>query len=152
MALRTLASAVIAVSLAAVALTAQAPGTIKACSLMTKAEVKQALGKVSPVWDMLPPEEEPVGKGSSCNYPGLMLQVDPFSIDAFKRAAGVKPVSGLGDEAYFRDNKAGYAELALRSGSHVLTFQLDKENDAEALAAPPARLVAVARLAISKLR
>jgi hypothetical protein len=146
------AASVVGLGLMAASLAAQAPAKIAACSLMTKAEVKQALGTVSPVWDLLPPEEEPAGRGSSCNYPGLMLQVDPFSIDAFRQVKGVQPVSGIGDEAYFRDNKAGYAELALRTGSHVVTLQLTKENEAAVLTAPPGPLVAVAKLAISKLK
>ena len=51
----------------------------KACSLFTKAEVKKITGTDDPVFNMVPPREEPLGAGSACFYSGIVLQVDPFS-------------------------------------------------------------------------
>src|SRR4026209_1043410 len=77
-------------SLAAQSRTPQQPSgagsqKIKACSLVTKEEVKKHL-PWRPHLDQFPVEEEDIGTtGSSCNYPSVFIQVMLFtqgSIDA----------------------------------------------------------------------
>ena len=80
---------------------------IKACSLVTKEEVKKHL-PWRPQLDQFPVEEEDIGTtGSSCNYPSVFIQVMLFtqgSIDAARKISGIETVSGIGDEAYFSNS------------------------------------------------
>jgi len=79
------------------------------------------------VFDMFPPQEEPLGTyGSSCNYPSVTLQVIPFlssTIDAARTRGPLESVPNVGDEAWLYDNPAGYAELYVKVGSRMLTLQ-----------------------------
>jgi len=107
-------------------------GAVGACSILTK----ELAGTFSPyagtrVMDLMPPEEEALGKsGSSCTYAGITLQVNPFTperLDALYKEQGAtwSPVPEIGDRAYFYDNKNGYAELYVKSGSRTFTIQMD---------------------------
>jgi len=86
---------------------------IKVCGLLPAAQVKQLIGGDA-MFDRFPPEEEAMGNfGSSCNYAGAMVQVMSFtqaSIDAARKRGRLEPVTGVGDEAYFYDNRGQYAE------------------------------------------
>jgi hypothetical protein len=99
---------------------------IKVCQLLPRAEVKKLIGG-NQVFDMMPPEEEALGTyGSSCNYPGVLIQVIPFhqsTIDAARKRGGIESVPGVGDEAHLYNNPAGYAELYVKVGSRLLTLQ-----------------------------
>src|SRR5262245_50105882 len=70
---------------------------IKACSLVSKEEVKKHLPWI-PVLDGMAVEEEPVGaSGSSCNYPSVFIQVLPFSqraIDLARKKQGLETIKG----------------------------------------------------------
>ena len=109
---------------------------ISACSLVPKEEVKRYL-PWSSVLDNMPIEEEPIGAvGSSCNYPTVFVQVMPFSqgtFDAARRQGGLEAISGVGDEAYFRNNADRYAELYVKSGKQLLTLQANLEDDMESV-------------------
>ena len=64
-----------------------APPAIHACTVLPANEVKRLIGLPDPLnlYTTLPPEEQPVGRGSSCNYPNVHVQIDPFdwsTIDA----------------------------------------------------------------------
>ena len=102
------------------------PPVIKVCGLLARAEVKQLIGG-NQVFDMLPPEEEALGTyGSSCNYPGVLIQVLPFNqgtIDAAKKRGRLETVAGVGDEAHLYENPAGYAELYVKVGPRLMTLQ-----------------------------
>jgi hypothetical protein len=78
-------------------------------------------------FDGAAPREEPLGShGSSCVYPGLMIQVVPFvraSIDAAKARGGLSVILGIGEEAYLYDNRAGYAEIYAKVGPRLLVVQ-----------------------------
>lgn len=121
-------------------LLAQSPAAnaarINACSLVPKEEVKQYLPWIS-VLDNMPIEEEPIGAtGSSCNYPTVFVQVMPFSqgtIDAARRKGGLEAISGVGEEAYFHNNADLYAELYVKSGKHLVTFQANLEDDMDSV-------------------
>lgn len=111
------------------------PG-VKACSLMSKEEVRQLL-PWHDLLDGMPIEEEAVGvSGSSCNYPSVFIQVLPFSqhtIEAFRDTDGVESVGDMGDEAYFRNNRDEYAEVVVKAGDHLLTVQANVDSTVEAV-------------------
>lgn len=101
---------------------------VKACSLLSLAEVK----KLAP-WDkhldaFAKAEEFPLDSyGSSCEYPTVGIQVMAFNrgtIDQLKKGGPVETVPGVGDEAYIRNNRGYFAEMAVRVGPHLLTVQL----------------------------
>jgi hypothetical protein len=111
------------------------------------------------LYTTLPPEEQPVGRGSSCNYPNVHVQIDPFAwstIDALraKTPIRVQAIPGIGEAAYLRANKkssAEFAELYARIGTQVLTIQLDVPEGKTTAAVKPG-IVALAQVYGSKLR
>jgi len=152
------------VSVAAVgqAQTGRATGAAPhACSVLPANEVKRLIGLPDPLnlYTTLPPEEQPVGRGSSCNYPSVHVQIDPFAwptIDALraKTPTDYEAIPGVGDAAYLRANKKSsveFAELYARIGTHVLTIQLDVP-EGKATAAVKPGMVALAQAYVSKLR
>ena len=137
----------------AAALTPKA-GPIKACSLVARAEVKK-LVPWAPHVDQMPEEEEPVGTaGSSCNYPSVTVQVLSASqglLEAAKKQYKLETVSGVGEEAYFRNNKNLYAELYVRAGQYLLTLQGNVPTGKTPESMKPA-LESLAKLYLEKLR
>ena len=134
----------------------------KACSLFTKAEVKKITGTDDPVFNMVPPREEPLGAGSACFYSGIVLQVDPFSAAGLeanrqKNGANWETVAGIGDKAYVRVNKnpgAGLHVVELYStvGARVFTIQMSvRPADAPSDSVRPA-LLSLAKAMAAKLR
>jgi hypothetical protein len=125
---------------------------IRACSLLPKAEVKKHLPWIAAL-DQMPAEEEAVGKsGSSCNYPSVFIQILPFAqgtIDAFKKSGGMEAISGVGDEAYFRNNKDRYAEVLVRAGKYLVTLQANVDNN---MATVKANAVNLAKALVAKLK
>ena len=125
---------------------------MEVCKLISKQDVKKHLPWIDAL-DQMPIEEEAVGtSGSSCNYPTVHVQVLPFSrgfIDAARKSGAVETVSGVGDEAYFRNNKNRYAELFVKVGSRILTLQADVDDGIEAV---KPHVIELARLYITKLR
>jgi hypothetical protein len=101
---------------------------IKACSLLPKELAMKVSGDVNKRVFDLPPEEEPAGKGSACHYADITLQIDPFTaafIDqTAKKDAAWTPVAGVGDRAWFRDNKGHYAELMGHVAGRTFTIQM----------------------------
>ena len=155
-----LVSAAVALSLAQAvpliaAQAAQAPASsIKVCGLLPRAEVKKLIGG-DQMFDKMAPEEEPVGNyGSSCNYPGVLVQVLSFSqhsIDAARKRGKLDDLAGIGDAAYAFDNPAGYAEIYVKVGTRLLTIQRDVPiGRTQADVRPGA--IALARTLVSKLR
>ena len=101
---------------------------VEVCSLLSLAEVKK-LAPWPPHLDAFAKaEEEAIPQGSSCNYPTVDVQVMSFrqsTIDRLKKTDKLEPVSGIGDEAYLRNNKDRYSELLARVGPHLLTVQFN---------------------------
>jgi hypothetical protein len=126
-----------------------APQRIAACSLLPKAEVRKHL-PWNDVVDRMAPEEEPVGAaGSSCNYPSVVIQV--FPVGRLVRGQpttepGWQPLSGVGDEAWFRSSRANYAELYVKTATHTVTVQANADGDVDAVK-PGAASLAQALLA-----
>ena len=103
----------------------------------------------------MPEEEEPVGTaGSSCTYPSVSIQVLPASqgmLEAAKKNYKLEAVSGVGEEAYFRNNKNLYAELYVKAGKHLLTLQGNVPTGKTPESMKPA-LESLAKLYVEKLR
>jgi hypothetical protein len=127
---------------------------IKVCGLLPAAQVKQLIGG-DQMFDRFTPEEEAIGNsGSSCNYAGVVIQVMSFtqaSIDALRKRGGLEPVTGLGDEAYFYDNRGQYAELYVKVGARLLTVQRDVPAGQTTATARPGA-IALATALVAKLR
>jgi hypothetical protein len=107
------------------------------------------------VFDMMPPQEEALGTyGSSCNYPGVLIQVMPFSqgtIDSARKRGGLETIAGVGDEAYAWTNPSGYVELYVKVGPHLMTLQRDIEKGKAAADVKPGT-VALAKALVPKLK
>ncbi len=128
---------------------AAAASKIKVCSLLTKEEVKKHLPWNALV-DKMAPEEEAVGTtGSSCTYPTVRIQVLGKGKPGPPSPTGYAPVSGLGEEAYFRNNRNRYAELLVRVGNYTLTLQADADGNIETV---KPRVVSLAQALIAKLK
>ena len=125
---------------------------IAVCSLVPKEEVKKHL-PWRPQLDQFPIEEEAVGtSGSSCNYPSVLIQVLPFSqgtIDAARKGGGLEAVSGIGEEAYFHNNRDRYAQLYVKTGKYLLTLQSNWDGKSEAVKSGTLNL---AKVLVTKLR
>ena len=129
-----------------------------ACSILSRDEVKPFAGG-SPLFDMLPPEEEPSGRGSACNYGRgiIYMQIDPFpfaTIDAERAKPGAKfeAIPGVGDVAYARENTSSDdAELYFRAGQRVVTIQMNIATGQTYDSVKP-RLVGLGRALATKLR
>jgi hypothetical protein len=140
--------------LAAYVETQQAPPPttprIKACSLLSKEEVKK-LVPWNALVDSMEPEEAAIGaSGSSCNYPSVFIQVLPRSKTPGppSQNGGFEPISGIGEEAYFHNNRNRYAELYVRVRNHTLTLQASADGNIEAA---KTRIVNLAHALIAKL-
>jgi hypothetical protein len=154
------------VSLSALAQTqtgraASATPAIRACAVLPAAEVKRLVGLPDPLnlYTKMPPEEEPVGRGSSCNYPDVHVQIDPFTWSTIESVrtrtpAEYEAIPGIGEAAYLHANRKSsleFAELYARIGPHVLTIQLDVP-DGKTTAAVKPNVIALAQAYAAKLR
>src|SRR5262245_12283048 len=106
---------------------------ISACSLLTREEVK-SLSPWPPLLDPLETQEDSLQNGTACTYPNVHIQVLSMSQDQWKRwinsfkNPSLEAVSGVGDEAYLRDNRQMWAELCAKVGPQVLTIQMDLKD------------------------
>ena len=131
-----IASAIIVGSLAVTGAAAQSGGkppaastANPACALLTREIVtKYSATPNARLLDLIPPQGEPIGaKGSACEYGGIHLQIDPFANPDYYRKSPQKDwqvVSGVGDTAYFHNNRNNYAELMVFAGSRHFTIQM----------------------------
>lgn len=133
---------------------AKPPPKVDACSLLTKAEVKEFLPWAAHV-DALPVGREDMGEtGSACNYPTVYIQLFPYSrqfMDAALKSRKQEPVSGVGDEAYISANRTYYAELLVRVGPRILTLQASIPRDGTYETTKP-KTIALAKALIAKLQ
>jgi len=127
---------------------------IKVCELLPKDEVRKHF-PWEPMFDRMKLEEEAIGtEGSSCGYPSVHVQVLPYGqsfIDAARNRGGLEPVAGVGDEAYFHDNKNLFAELYVRIDKRIVTLQVSVPRDGKAEMVKPA-LVNLAKAYAARLR
>jgi len=132
---------------------------VRACTLLTREVVtqvspyeKQALDQVL----RIPASEDSLGPtGTACNYGGITMQVDPFTPAVFERQREKDKkwvaVQGVGDSAYFADNKGRWAELYVAAAGHVLTIQMDVPTGKTA-ASIQSNTVALAKAILPKLK
>jgi hypothetical protein len=102
------------------------PGT-GACALLTKDLVMKVSGAANKAVFDLPPNEEPVGKGSACDYADIRLQIDPFAWSILEDSAKknkMTPVADVGDGAYFGSRNSQFAEMMGHAGGHTFTIQM----------------------------
>jgi hypothetical protein len=99
---------------------------IKACSLLPKEEVKKHLPWDASL-DKMPLEETPISNtGSSCNYPNAHIRVflfHPNNIEEMKQGRPVETLRGIGDGAWYRNNRNRYAEVFVHKGKYAVTVQ-----------------------------
>jgi hypothetical protein len=129
-----------------------------ACALLTRELVAQT----SPYSQqqlklvlIVDPMEDPIGaSGSACSYGGITLQIDPFTWATVEKAARDQKwtsLAGVGDVAYYRDNRGEWAELAVRAGQRVLTIQMDVPDGRTAAQVQP-NAVALAKALLPTLK
>ena len=130
-----------------------APG---ACSILTRDLVmahspasKESLN----VTMKIPPQEEKIGSnGSACQHGDVMLQINPFPVGNFDAMfSRFAPVPGVGEKAFFRDNRGEWAELAALSGGRMITLQMDVPKGRTA-ASIQANVVALAKAVLAQLK
>ena len=129
---------------------------IKACSFLPKDLVMKVSGAANKLVFDLPPEEEPVGQsGAACEYADIRLQIDAFTPafvdDTAKKDKAWMPVSGVGDRAWFRDNKGHYAELIGHAGGRTFTIQMGIPFESTAEKVKPS-VITLANAIVSKLK
>lgn len=131
---------------------AAVPQRLQVCTLVSKEEVKKHLPWAA-MLDQMPIEEMPIGNdGSSCEFPTVGVQVLTYSrgfVDAAAKSAPLEPVPGLGDEAYFRNNKNRYAEVMVKVGPRLLTLQASADGDIDKV---KPRVIELAKVYVAKLR
>ena len=127
---------------------------LSACSLLSKEEVKKHLPWRAAL-DQLKVEEDPIGaSGSGCSFPTVYVQVMPFSpnfLEAARKRGGLEAVAGVGDEAYFHNNRDRYAELFVRVGKNMVTLQGNVPHDGTIDATKP-KVIALGKAYAAKLR
>jgi hypothetical protein len=128
---------------------------ISACALLTPdVMAKFDTGKAE-VLKLFKPEEEPVGvNGTYCEYGGVGLQVNPFARPDDMRKSPAKdwqPVTGVGDTAFFHNNRNLYAELMVFTGPNHFTIQLHVPTGGTAESVRP-KAIGLANAIIPKLR
>jgi hypothetical protein len=128
---------------------------IGACSLLPQ-ELVEKYFQNKKLFPSMKPSEQPMGpKGSTCDYGSIHLQVDPFANPDVLRKEAAKPgyekVAGVGDEAYFHNNKDRFAELVVWTGAHHFTIQMDINTGKTAATTNP-DTIAVANAIIPKLQ
>ena len=126
---------------------------LRACSILTKDMVAPFTANKK-MLDLIPPEEEPMGKfGSACEYGVVRLQISSVRADSPRTAPGKEwqPVSGAGETAYFRPNGKQYAELMFWAGTHYLTLQVGVPTGSTPDAIKP-DTIALANAVLAKLR
>ena len=63
---------------------------------------------------------------ASANYPNAHIRIfgfHPNNVEEMKKGRPVETLSGLGDEAWYRNNRNRYAEVFVRKGTYAVTVQ-----------------------------
>ena len=128
---------------------------IRACEVLTRDVVAKFDTGNPKVRDLIPRDEEAIGShGSSCHDGSIFVQIDPFlNSDSYRKspAKDWQAVSGVGDTAYFHNNRDRYAELMVWSGRHHFTIQLSVPDGRTAEAVKP-NTIGIATALIEKLK
>ena len=156
-AMSILALAAVATGTATAQSAKPAPGksAIRACEVLTRDVVAKFDTGNPKMRDLIPRTEEPIGShGSSCDDGSIFVQIDPFvNSDSLRKspAKDWQTVAGVGDTAYFHNNRDRYAELMVWTGSHHFTIQLSVPDGSTAEKVKP-NTVGIATALIAKLK
>ena len=127
-----------------------------ACALLTKdllvahsAVPKENLARMLKI----PAEEEKMPSGGTmCSYGDVIFQLDAFTPGNFDKLFGKwTAVAGVGDRAYFNDNRGMFAEIAALAGKKVITIQMDVPTGRTAAQIQP-NVVGLAKAILVKLK
>ena len=130
------------------------PPVVKACSLLSKTEVKKLIGATN-AFDSVEPKDEPTtnGMGSSCKYAGAFVQVavSTSPMNGLAGRPGSEAITDLGDQAYISNNPAGAVDVYVRVGSYNLVVERPLEPGLTLATARSAAL-ALAKALAAKLQ
>jgi hypothetical protein len=130
---------------------APAGSGIKACSILTR-DLVEPFAANKRILDLVPPEEEALSSGVACEWGIVRLQLYPARPGASHTAPkDYLPQAGVGDAAFFHNNRNRYAELLVWSGAHHFTLQVSVPTGTTADAIRP-KTVDLANAIIKKLR
>jgi hypothetical protein len=130
---------------------AAAGSSIKACSILTR-DLVEPFAENKRTLDLIPPEEETMAAGSACEWGIVRLQLYPARPGATHTAPkDYQPLPGVGDAAFFHNNRNQYAELLVWSGAHNFTLQVSVPTGSTPDAIKP-KTVDLANAIIKKLR
>ena len=128
---------------------------VRACEVLTQEMVAKYDTQDPKLRKLIPRHEEPIGShGSSCDDGGIHIQINPFLRSDTLRKSPRKDwqaLSGVGDTAYFHNNKDRWAELMVWSGAHHFTIQLSVPNGGTAESVKP-NTIGLANALIAKLK
>ena len=128
---------------------------IRACEVLTRDMVAKYDTQNPKLRDLIPRQEEAIGShGSSCDDGGILIQIDPFLRSDVYRKSPPKDwqaVTGVGDTAYFRNNRNMWAELMVWTGTHHFTIQLSVPNGGTAESVKP-NTIGLATAIVAKLK
>lgn len=128
---------------------------IRACEVLTRDAVAKFNTGNPKMRDLIPRQEEAIGShGSSCDDGSIFVQIDPFlNSDSYRKSPPKdwQAVAGVGDTAYFHNNRDRYAELMVWSGGHHFTIQLSVPDGRTAEAVQP-NAIGIATALIAKLK
>ncbi|HEX8026893.1 MAG TPA: hypothetical protein VF491_00450 [Vicinamibacterales bacterium] len=134
-----------------------APGkaAIRACEVLTRDVVAKFDTGNPKMRGLIPRSEEAIGShGSSCNDGAIFVQIDPFLNSDTLRKSPPKDwqaVPGVGDTAYFHNNRDRYAELMVWTGGHHFTIQLSVPDGSTAEKVKP-NTIGIAAALIARLK
>ena len=154
----TIASVLVVACVGVQTLASQAPGGATgkaargACSILTK-DLVAPFAENKMVLNIIKPEEEAMGgSASACEWGIVRLQLYPGAKqNRTPPAKDLQPLSGVGEAAYFRNNRNQYAELAVWTATHYFTLQVSVPTGKTAEGIKP-NTVALANAIIAKLR
>ena len=101
---------------------------VKACSLMSLAEMKKLAPWPSSIDQSAKAEEVALPQRSLCVYPTAQVQIEsyrPQIVESARKTARLDPVPGVGDEAYIRNNQNLFAVIYAKVGPHLLTVEME---------------------------
>lgn len=134
---------------------AQGKSAIRACEVLTPEMVQKYDTQDPKIRKLIPRDEEAIGShGSSCNDGGIFVQINPFlRSDTYRKSPQKdwQALSGVGDTAYFHNNRDRWAELMVWSGAHHFTIQLSVPNGGTAEAVKP-NTIGLANALIARLK
>ena len=127
---------------------------LRACDVLTRDLVAKYDTGNPKMRDLIPRSAEPTAKnGSSCHDGSILIQLDPFPGSSLRTSPPKDwvAISGVGETAYFHNNRNNYAELMAWTGKHHFTIQLSVPSGSTAEAVKP-NTIGLATALVAKLK